>query len=187
MRARLLTASDLTWYALRVEPQREMAVHDALAERGHEVYCPIRTAWIRKGRSRNERVERSYALLPRYVLLGCLSAPSWYEILDVDHVIGAVGYDGEPYRIRPSQVQSMMDRESRGVWRAPVWHRSLRKGEAVDIGTRVRVQSPRDPETVSEAVFEVDRVEGANAWLLGLGILGADVVKVPLARLRRAS
>lgn len=189
MLTRHLRADDLTWHALWVEPQRELAVTDDLRQRGHEPYCPVRTVWIRKARSRNirDRVRRDYPLIARYVFVGFLGRPDWHRVCSVDHVLGPVGFDGEPYRIRPAQIQSLMDRESKGIWREEEWHRSLRRGDAIAIGTRVRVQSARDPEALSEIELEVVGVDGGQAILAGLGLLGASVVKVPLERLRRAS
>lgn len=188
MRARRLTTEDLTWYAIAVEPQREITVDDDLRGRGFESYCPRRVIWVRKARSRNikDRVRREYPLIGRYVFVGFLADPPWLRVCDLDHVVGPVGFDGEPSRIRPAQIQSLMDRESRGVWREEEWARALRRGEAIQIGTRVRVQSKRDPEQLTEQVFEIEGVSGSQALLRGLGLLGASVVKVPLERLRRA-
>jgi transcription antitermination factor NusG len=196
MKARQLRADDLTWYAILVEPQRELAVTNDLEERHVEAYCPIRTAWVRRGRNRNARFERAYPLISRYVFVGWLSTPNWSVVCDVDHVIGPVGYEGEPYRIRPREIQSLMDREAKGAWRAPVWHRSLRKGEAIDIDTRVRVVSRTDSEQLTDQIYRILGVEGGQARIVPdvpedelkrLGIFGAVPIKAPLDRLRRAS
>lgn len=199
MKARQLRADDLTWYAILVEPQRELAVTDDLEERQVQAYCPIRTAWVRRGnRNRNVRVERSYPLISRYVFVGFWSesTPNWSVVCDVDHVIGPVGYDGEPARIRAREIQSLIDREAKGAWRAPVWHRSLRKGEAIDIDTRVRVVSQSDAEQLTDQVYRILEVDGGQARIVPdvpeaelkrLGIFGAVPIRAPLNRLRRAS
>lgn len=180
-----MTAGSLTWYALRVAAQRELGARDGLAERGWNAYCPVRTRWVRKGRGRSvrDRVEREYALLPRYVLVGFDEPPPWYEVCAVDHVHGPLGNSGRPSIISAAEVQRIMDREARGEWRAKnrdkrMIDRFLRVGDIVPAkALRLPVYGERD--------LEVTGVRGVTAILSGLGLLGCEVISVDMRKIDR--
>lgn len=201
MRARRLTTDDLIWYCLLVVPQRELDVDDELRRRGFESFVPRRSIWQRRNRYTKSKIEKEYPLqgLTGYVFIGFWTdPPPWASVCDVDHVISPLGFNDVPSRIRGDglfRLQLLMNRDASGVDRAALWHRSLRKGEAIAMDAKVRVQSPNDPEHVGETVYRIEGIEGNNALvvpdvgeelLAQMGILGAKPCKVPLARLRRA-
>lgn len=180
------TAEGLEWYALSVASQRERAVFHELDDIGVVPFCPMMTRNVRVSPFSKRREERQFPKIPGYVFVGFQGPEDWWLVKDVDRVRGRVGFDGQPSVIPCAQIQSLMDREAAGEWRAP---KTLDRKTArfLQVGDIVTASSLRLPAVGGESL-EVVRVRGHKALLEGLGILGAQVIEVDMRRLdeRRA-
>lgn len=87
------------WYALRVQPQKEFVVAYLLRQRGADTYVPTELRARRRNRYVRGTDEMAYPVLPGIVFAGFEGEPPWYEVTRNTLVLGAIGYDGEPWRL----------------------------------------------------------------------------------------
>jgi transcription antitermination factor NusG len=171
-------AAGLLWFALAVTAQHEKAIFWEIRDIGFEAFCPVRTKYVRVSSKPKRRVERQYPLLPRYLFVGFDGAPALFDVCTLDHVKGVLGVDG-PLAIPTAEIQRLMDRQAKGEWRAPEWQRNMQIGEVhYRAGDRVRVDLPGQ-----DGEFVIESMHRRKAILRGLGLLGAQVVKVDVRRL----
>ena len=150
-RAAWRTSDGHSWYALRVEPQKEFTLggrHDAngewlpgvLERKGYlRVYVPTETKFrktLRKGR--RVSIPVIYPLFTSYIFVG--GAFSWQHLLAENHIQGVVGFPDETGERRPAPIsESEMAklREMSGGLiphrRSVNPHRALRVGELAEI------------------------------------------------------
>ncbi|SDF82994.1 transcription termination/antitermination NusG family protein [Thalassobaculum litoreum] len=174
------SAEGLNWFALRVTPQHEKAVFRELIDLAANPFCPVAARWVRlaSGGKAKRKVRRQYALLATYVFIGFDDAPDFSVVDDVAAIRGFVCFDSqerEPSTIRREQIQSLMDRQARGVFDTPDWEANTqRETISYRAGDKVRVDLPGQ----SDQVFEVMRVRNAKHILRGLGLLGKEEITV---------
>lgn len=120
------------WFALRTSPMKEFAVEEILRRRGLSAFCPAETKWKRTGR--NRRVQRDYALLPRYVFAAGADPWDVVRAFAGRGVTGVVTVDGRPGLIRDEAVQKLA-RMSGGLVPTSTArvHRSFRVGDLVEL------------------------------------------------------
>ena len=150
-RAAWRTSDGHSWYALRVEPQKEFTLggrHDAngewlpgvLERKGYSrVYVPTETKFrktLRKGR--RVSIPVIYPLFTSYIFVG--GAFSWQHLLAENYIQGVVGFPDETGERRPAPIsESEMAklREMSGGLiphrRSVNTHRAFRVGESAAI------------------------------------------------------
>ncbi len=174
-----LTAFGRTWYALEVDPQRELVVRYDIRQAGFEAWCPIRTRWIRKNRYTKTRFEKPFPQLPRYVFVGFEpdQPVPWFDICAIDHVHGPLGNHGRPSEVRTMQLQAMMQDQLLGKWRAENRERGM-MSQFLRIGDIIPTGALKLPIEDVDRDLQVTDIRGRTAVLDGLGLLGATVIQV---------
>lgn len=101
---------DWRWYALRVEPQRELAIEARLREFDHFTFVPIKHTWTKPRRGEKRKALSARAQYPGYVFIGFppgFAAP-WTEVFEFPGILGAIGRDGEPMAIHEPTMTAML-------------------------------------------------------------------------------
>lgn len=150
-RAAWRTSDGQSWYALRVEPQKEFTLggrYDAngewfdgvLQRKGYsQVFVPTETKF-RKTLSKGRRVSFPvlYPLFVSYIFVG--GAFSWLHLLAENHIQGVVGFPDETGERRPAPIAASEMAKLRAMSgglvphrRSVNPHRALRVGEMAEI------------------------------------------------------
>ena len=166
----------LDWYALAVTPRREFEIWREIDKAGIAAYCPLRTAFVKPFRHARATIERSFPLLEGYLFVGFPEGEAdWPTVLAVKHVKGRIGINDRPSLIRPAQMQLLIQREARGIYRGNGSLRGMMREEShVRVGDTVRVDLA--PGVSREGV--VAQVMGRRAILDGLGLFSGCAVIV---------
>ncbi|MFG1461761.1 transcription termination/antitermination NusG family protein [Xanthobacter sp. DSM 24535] len=129
----------LEWYALRVAPQKEFAVQEILLRKGVTTYCPSDRRWRKVSRYVREKELQSFPLVPGYVFAGFPpGAGRWFELFAIPIVLGCVGIDGVPARIRATAMERMIKVYRNGLSR-PDGEKFMRTHAEFKTGDRVRI------------------------------------------------
>lgn len=180
-----MSAGALSWYAVRVAGREEVKIRYDLVRDGWTVFCPWRTLWVRPSRYTKKRVEKPFALIPRFLFVGfpANEGVPWLDVCSVDGVYGPLGNNGRPSLVRWAQMQALMDDVARGRWRAP--NRDKRMiDKFLKVGDLVPSAALRLPVDVGKDL-EVTGVRGVTAILSGLGLLGCDVITIDMRNIDR--
>ena len=99
----------LTWYALTVAPQRELAVKSDLEAEGLPLIVPMEPVWKRVSRHarRLERTERP--LIPGYVFAGARGRIPFEIYRKAKAYRDVVKFAGVPAPVDPRQLQAILD------------------------------------------------------------------------------
>lgn len=84
---------DWQWFALRVEPQRELSIASKLSEGGFHARVPVRHVWFRRRPHDKRKALAARAQYVGYVFIGFGpgEVAPWKDITEVDGVLGVVG------------------------------------------------------------------------------------------------
>jgi len=133
------SGGDLSWYAIQVVPQKELAAMSILKKVGVPCFVPVERKFPRK-RSRHfakgKRLElKAYPMFTSYVFAG-FAGPTWlYELSRFPIVRGVVGFEGRPFRLPTEAVERLYKMSDASIpWRsAPNPHKSFRPGDTADV------------------------------------------------------
>lgn len=168
------TAWGLRWYAVSVAPQRDFEVWRDIDKAGITAYCPLRTNLVKPFKHALTKIERAFPLLEGYVFVGFDGEPDWPPVLAVKHVKGRIGINNQPSLIRESQMERLLVRQAKGIFRGNGSLRGMMREEShVRVGDTVQVDLA--PGVKREGI--VTQVIGRRAILDGLGLLnGCSVI-----------
>lgn len=171
-----VSALGLRWYALAVAAHRDFDVWREINKAGITAYCPLRTSFVKPHRHARTRIERPFPLLEGYVFVGFPDGEAdWPTVLSIKHVKGRIGINDRPSLIREAQIQRLIDRQARGIYRTNGSLRGMVREEShVRVGDTVRVDLA--PGVSREGV--VSQVMGRRAILDGLGLFSGCAVIV---------
>ncbi len=96
---------DPQWFALRVVPQREYVVSYLLRQQGNATLIPTEVRTHKRSSYSKGKVEFAVPIIPGIVFTGFPTAPAWYDVLRNDLILGPIGMDGKPWRLR---IQELM-------------------------------------------------------------------------------
>lgn len=96
------------WYALRVQPSREMVAEVLLLRAGHIAVCPVEMVERKLNRYKQIKAEFPRPLLTSMVLVGFDGAPPWYHLFRIKLVLAVIGSGGLPRVIPHKAVRRMM-------------------------------------------------------------------------------
>jgi transcription antitermination factor NusG len=129
---------ELVWHALRVKPQREEMVADALMRFG--IYAKVKTEtrlrkWTKWDK---ERKLRTFVAAPGYCLIGTERGQPvpWYQIFRLHMVNSVVSFEGHPAQLDHVGVVDFLGYEG---GRLPGYFRHFRTGHEFKIGQDVIV------------------------------------------------
>lgn len=165
--------ADWQWFALRVEPGRELVVEARLREADHFTFVPLKHVVRKKSRHSKQKVLNARAQFPGYVFIG--QPPGfelpWLKILEDPDTHGVIGQDGAPIAIRePSMVPMIIDRlllvsRLNGRLRAAKGRRRKGKGpNMAEIVSGPYQAGPDDPPRVVRVI----EVSGEDPEIYGL-------------------
>lgn len=156
----------MSWYVLYTKPRNEKKVTKLLAEKGVEVYCPLREEvkqWSDRKKKVSEPVFRSYI----FVKLKEYSKDS-IDILYTPGTVRFLWWNGKPGVVREKEIQAIRDflNEYRDVEVVA----NIREGEKITV-----TEGP-----LKDSEGKVLRIEG-NKVILHLHSLGLNMTaKLPL-------
>lgn len=150
-RAAWRTSDGCSWYALRVDPQKEFMLggrydingewfDGVLQRKGYnQVFVPTETKFrktLRKGR--RVSIPVVYPLFTSYIFIG--GAFSWQHLLAENHIQGVVGFPGEAGERKPAPISESEMEKLRAMSgglvphrRSVNTHRAFRVGESAAI------------------------------------------------------
>lgn len=156
-------AGELEWYALKTVPQKEFVAQTIIRRHGFTTYLPVERRWRRRNKYTREKRLLSYALFPRYLLIGFTPGqagffrvlpqvpdaydPSSHEIrfrhglfviFNLPVITGVVGIRGEPRPLNASAVARLVNIWPNGLERPKEekWmptNREFKEGDMVRI------------------------------------------------------
>lgn len=101
------------WYVLAIRSSKYNKIDDKLRSLKLRRFYAMRTVW-RKRRG-GKRYRHDMPLFPAYVFVALsFKSTAARSILSIDGVVGFLGVDGVPQRIRDSVVKNMRDAQARG-------------------------------------------------------------------------
>jgi transcription antitermination factor NusG len=170
------SAWGLDWYALAIAPHRDFEVWRAIDKAGITVYCPLRTNLVKPHRHARTKIERAFPLLEGYLFVGFPEGETdWPAVLGVKYVKGRIGINDRPSQIRPAQMERLLVRQAKGIYRGNGALRGMMREEShVRVGDMVSVDVV--PGVKRHGI--VTQVIGRRAILEGLGLLGGCSVIV---------
>lgn len=96
-----------TWYALRVQPQRELSVQRVLDDLGFASFVAVSKRWEspnRQTKAKWEKREVMRPIMPGWVFVGMNAAtPGWDRIVWIPLITGIVSWGGRPMAIPHDQ------------------------------------------------------------------------------------
>ena len=95
------------WYVLRTHSRRELKVHSELQDRGFASMIPLEHVVVHPSRHSKRRELRSRPLLYGYIFLEAEEFP-WQDIKDIPDIYGFIAQDGEPYALRPADIERLL-------------------------------------------------------------------------------
>lgn len=170
------TAWGLDWYALAIASHRDFEVWRAVDAIGITAYCPLRTNLVKPHRHARTKIERPFPLLEGYLFVGFPEGEAdWPAVLAVKHVKGRIGINDRPSLIRPAQMERLLVRQAKGIYRGNGALRGMMREEShVRVGDTVAV----DLASGVKREGIVTQVIGRRAILEGFGLLGGCAVIV---------
>lgn len=90
---------DPQWYALRVMPQREYVVAYLLRKQGNATFIPTEVRTHKRSSYSKGKAEFAVPVIPGIVFAGFPAEPAWYDVLQLDLILGPIGMDGKPWRL----------------------------------------------------------------------------------------
>ncbi|MEP9376186.1 transcription termination/antitermination NusG family protein [Aquabacter sp. CN5-332] len=129
----------LQWYALRVATQKEFAAQEILLRKGVTTYCPSDRRWRKVSRYVREKELKDFPLVPGYVFAGFpLHRAAWFEVFSVPIILGCIGVDGVPKRIKADAMERMIGCYRNGFTR-PAEEKFMVSNHEFKVGQIVRV------------------------------------------------
>lgn len=142
-----------TWYALRVQPQRELSVARILHDVGFASFTPVAKRWEfpnRQTRARWEKREVIRPIMPGWCFVGfARHTPGWESIVWIPAVTAIVCQDGSPApvphdsvrrkdgSIRRPGLRELIVRQADGRFNAPDYQRWQETQATFQEGDRV--------------------------------------------------
>ena len=152
------------WFALMVNPQREIAARKWLDRRGVYSFFPVKKE---RRHIRNAWVERESRYLPGYLFARFPGAPKWFMIFDSPFIHNAIrASNGYPGRIDPDSLQAIRAMASVDHEIEARWHIATRPQK----GDRVRIKSGAFAGYETEVVEIVHGKVRLPLRLLGHGV-----------------
>lgn len=177
--------ADLTWYALKVPPNKEFAAQDILERRNIATFCPFESRWRRKSQYTKEKVLKHFPIMPRYVFAGFdldekeHEQVSWYHVFQIPLITSVVGVNDAPAKLRT--MADFITKFSNGL-RRPNEEKLMRSNREYKIG---------DLAIIAEGALAgrsvvVENIEGKHAYFR-MEMFGADMLlNVPIGNLEAA-
>jgi transcription antitermination factor NusG len=97
----------MPWFVIRTHSRRELKVHGELQEIGFNSMVPLQHRIVRPSRHSKRRELRSQPLMFGYLFLEADELP-WQEIKDVSGIHGFIARDGDPYALRPADIERLL-------------------------------------------------------------------------------
>ena len=133
----------LSWFALRVMPQRDWHVRKVLIHRGLEAFIKTERKfgpWVK-----GKRDEKDMTAAPGYVFVGLRGVNPWSLTRDCHMIKSVVSYQGRPAMLDAEALAAFLGFEDESD-KTPEYFRFLRKSEAdalpaFNVGDMVRILS----------------------------------------------
>ena len=169
----------MSWYAFRVEPQKEFAAQEIVNRHGFRAVVPHEFRILR-GRAAKRRAQtKIYPYVVGYVFVEIRHPPNWYQMFSMRCLKSVVGSGGQPTPIPQAGIDRLL--RLTGQSTPHVLSRNTRRASFVP-GDTVRIAD--GPFTGFEG--RVETVHGAKARMV-FEMLGAmRDVDVPLDTLEAA-
>lgn len=129
--------NDKRWYCFRVQPQKEFVARRLLRNRDLDCFVPTEEKVRRVSRhSKGKKHDATkYPAIRGYIFIGFRGIVSWYEMAQIDCLLGVVAFEGRPFSIGSNEVNRMIRLSGTNV--PNVISKNLHK--AFNIGDQVRV------------------------------------------------
>ena len=169
----------MTWFAFRVQPQREFASQEIVNRHGFRAIVPYEWRVVRRVRHLKKRDSRIYPKMVGYLLVETLHPPNWYQMFSMHCLKSVVGFDGEPTPIPKAAIERLLKEQGEAM---P--HRLSRN-------TRRASLMPGDTARVFAGPLQgfegrVEDVRGSRARMLFAGAGAFENIEVPIENLEAA-
>lgn len=135
---------ELSWFALRVQPQKEQAVRDILVRRGMKAFIKTEKRAVhhsaRASRLRKRREARRFCAAPGYVFVGASKLNPWMLVHENHMISSVVSREGRPAILHPMALSDFLGFDDFNMPDAMMWFR--RSQQAFNIGDMVHVDLP---------------------------------------------
>jgi transcription antitermination factor NusG len=171
---------ELSWFALRVIPQREDMVKKHLIRIGKKAFIKLERRfgkWIK-----GQRSDRFYCAAPSYVFVGLGDEENPWDFVRTCHLIrSVVSKEGQPAQINPIVLADFLGFDD---FNMPEYFRYFR-APAFEIGETVRIDAPSF-EGLELPVKDIQRGEAIFELVMFAGAAPAEV-RVPLESCYKAA
>ena len=169
----------MSWYAFRVEPQKEFAAQEIVNRHGFRAVVPHEWRFIRGANAKRRSKTKIYPYVIGYVFVEIEHPPNWYLMFSMHCLKSVVGSGGQPTPIPRQAIDGLLRLTGQSI--PHVLSRNTRRASFVP-GDNVRIAE--GPFTGFEG--RVETVHGAKARMV-FEMLGAmRDVDVPLDTLEAA-
>ena len=103
------------WFVLQVHTGTEFSVADTL-QRKHvaETFVPRVTRKIRMTRRTRSKQSAVVPLFAGYIIIGFSEMPNWISVIVEPHVMGVIGFSGNPAVLPRSSMYDLIDGQVKG-------------------------------------------------------------------------
>lgn len=132
-----------TWYLAQVPSGRETLVAELMRGHGHQAIVPVVRCWRKRSRYSARKVERDFALLARYLILGFApSALSAFDDLRRFSFVQSIVCDGRGYApIMRVQLIEFVKLLGSATWTVDAAQRFMVSGKEFQLNDEVEVLS----------------------------------------------
>lgn len=147
-----------TWYALRVQPQRELGVQRILDDLGYATFVAVSRRWEfanKQTRAKWEKREVIRPIMPGWCFVGLAPfTPGWSRIVWIPLITGIVCRDGEPL---PVPHDSRRDKDGKVIspgLRKLIWEQAQGRFNSPDYQRWQDTQASFEPGDEVETSYE---------------------------------
>ncbi len=179
-----------TWYALRVESQKEIVISQILRRMHYMAVTPTESVWRftpKKRRSTEkvrEKVRKDYPIMYGYVLIAFPEQvePNWFNLLSLDIIRSVVSFEGRPMQLDTREVEETLRQWGAGLT-APTIQKFMRTHAEYQVGDTVKVFAGGMDGLQGKVV----EITGAEARVLMQLMSSEHVVSVPTQACEKAA